>query len=153
MEYLHEVFDEAEKKKNLTERKKFLAKYKNRPAVREILRISYHPNIQPLLPVETDPPYRPSELEEGLTDFRIDSELRRLRIFLRNGGYNDMNQVKREALFIELLEGLHKREAEILLKAFQKKFRIKGMKAEHINEVFGTDIPVKTKKETSKVEA
>lgn len=146
--YIHEIVEEAEKKKTLKERKEYLRQFRGRKALRGILQISYDTNIKILLP-ESDPPYKESDLPEGMNYTRIDTELRRFDIFLANGRYPNMNQTKRESIFLDILQALHPKEAKIFLRAFQHKFRIKGMRAEHINEVFNLNIPTaKKKKET-----
>lgn len=146
--YIHEIVEEAEKLKTIKERKEYLRQFKNRKALKGLLQISYDKNIKILLP-DTDPPYKPSEMPEGMTDTRIDHELRRFWVFIKGGPYDDMNQTKRESIFLEILQGLHKKEAEIFLRAFQHKWRIKGLRAEHINEIFDLNIPTPAKKKTS----
>lgn len=148
MPYIHEVVDEAEKKKTLKERKEYLKQFRNRKALRGLLQISYDTNIKILLP-DSDPPYKESEMPEGMNFSRIDAEFRRFDIFLANGRYPNMNQTKREKIFLDILETLHPKEAKIFLKAFQHKFRIKGMRAEHINECFDLNIPTPKKKTES----
>lgn len=150
-QYIHEIVEEAEKKKTLDERKKYLRQFQDRKALRALLEISYNKDIEVLLPDST-PPYKESDLPEGMNYTRIDSELRRFDVFLAKGRYPNMNQTKREGIFLGILESLHPGEAKIFADAFQHKFRIKGMRAEHINEVFGTKIPTpKSKKENAEV--
>ena len=150
--YIHEILQEAENKKTLAERKEYLRQFSDRRALRALLEISYNKDIEVLLP-DTTPPYRESDAPEGMTYSRIDTEFRRFDTFLAKGRHPNMNQAKRESLFIGILESLHAEEAKIFAKAFQHKLRIKGMRAEHINEVFGTKIPTpKRKKETAEVE-
>lgn len=144
--YIHEIIYEAEKKPSLKERKEYLKQFRDRKALRGLLEIAYNKDIEIALP-DSDPPYRESEMPEGMTDTRIDSEFRRFGIFLKHGPYANMNQTKRETTFINILEGLHPEEAKIFLRAFQHKLRIKGMKIKDINEVFGLKIPEPAKKQ------
>ena len=149
--YIHEIVEEAEKKKTLQERKDYLRQFRHRKALRGLLEISYNKDIEVLLP-DSDPPYKPSNLPEGMNYTRVDTEFRRFDIFLANGRYPNMNQTKREDLFISILESLHPKEAEIFLRAFQHKFKIKGMRTEHINDVFDLNIPTpKKEKKTENV--
>jgi hypothetical protein len=48
-------------------------------------------------------------------------EARRLRIFVKGGGYDTLNQVKRENLFISLLEDIDNGDAELLCKMIAQK--------------------------------
>lgn len=146
-EYFHEIVKNAESLKTIKERVKYLKKYRDRRAFKGLIQISYDKRIKVSLP-DTDPPYKESNLAEGLTDTRIDNEFRRFWVFLEHGPYKDMKQTKREQMFINILENLHAEEAKIFLKAFQHKWRIKGIRTEHVNEIFGLKIPTESKKKS-----
>lgn len=60
---------------------------------------------------ETDPPYKEDEAHESMSATNLYSELRRLYIFTRT----DLQKIRRESLFIQLLEGVAKDEAKLLL--------------------------------------
>ena len=62
-------------------------------------------------------------------------ETRRLRIFINGGGYDDLNQVKRENLFISLLEDIDNSDAELLCKMIEKK-PLKGLSHKTVVEAF-----------------
>jgi hypothetical protein len=145
MEYIHELFDRINELPTLTERKEELAKHINRPAVRALLKLAYDKSVDVMLP-DSEPPYKPSDLAEGLTETRLDNEARRFDVFIRGWGYDNLRQTKRESLFIGILEGLHAREAKIMVECFQHKYRLKGMTTPDINEVFGWDIPYRSRK-------
>jgi len=66
------------------------------------------------------------------------SETRRLRIFIKGGGYDDMNQAKREHQFISLLEDVDDQDAELLCKMIQQK-PFKGLPLEVVKETFPQD--------------
>lgn len=149
--YLHEVFDEIDKAKTVKEKKELLQKQSDREAVRAILYISYNKDMKLLLP-ETVPPYKPSDLQEGLTDTRIDSEVRRFKYFIKGKGQDHVPKRKREALYLSILESLHAREADIMQQAFRHKFRLKGINRTHLNEVFGWNLETESKKKTKKDE-
>ncbi len=57
-------------------------------------------------------------------------EARRLKIFIKGGGYDELNQIKREALFISLLEDIDNDDAELLAnnmiykKVYQRTYQI-----------------------------
>lgn len=142
--YLHEIVDEVNKLKTKKEKKEYLSQHKNRTALREILRISYHPDIVPLLP-ETDPPYKENELDEGMVP-PVDRELRRFRIFLKGGGYDNIKQSKRESVFIEILQSIHAKEARIVLDAVHKEFKLKNLNRKDLEEVFNADFGLESSK-------
>ena len=60
---------------------------------------------------EGEPPFKPAAEPMGMTPTNLFQEIRRFYIFRRE----DLNQLRREALFIELLEGVHPDEAKVLI--------------------------------------
>ena len=72
-------------------------------------------------------PYTPSDKPIGDGVSRLVSQQRMFYNFVE-GGNVDLTRTRREALFIELLESLHKEEAELLClvkdKEIGKKYRI-----------------------------
>ena len=145
-ELVHEVIDAANAKKTIKERIEFLSqkKYAERDIIRRLVFMSYNKSIDILLP-PTDPPYKPSEQPKGMNT-PFDSESRRLSIFVKGLGYDDMNQSKRENIFIQILESIDPDDSKIFLAATQKKFRIKGLTLPQINKIFDLNIPVPDKK-------
>ena len=64
------------------------------------------------------------------------SDSRRLRIFVKGGGYDDIKQVKRESLFISFLEDIDNDDAELLANYMICKKPFKGISLKVINEAF-----------------
>ena len=145
-ELVHEVIDAANAKKTIKERVEFLSqeKYAKRDIIRRLVFMSYNKSIDILLP-PTDPPYKLSEQPKGMNT-PFDSESRRLSIFVRGLGYDDMNQSKRENIFIQILESIDPDDSKIFLAATQKKFRIKGLTVPQLNKIFDLNMPVPEKK-------
>lgn len=102
------------------------------PAVKVILRIMYDKTVEVLLPNEK-PPYKPSDTEDSIG--LLHKEANRLRIFIKGGGYDNLNPRKRETLFIELLEAVDKDDAVILCKMIAKK-NLTGLPRSVINEAY-----------------
>ncbi len=84
--------------------------YKNDAALRIILTHAFVPEKKFILP-EGEPPFKPSPEPMGMTPTNLFSELRRMYVFLRE----DLKPIKRESLFISLLEGVHPEEAKMLI--------------------------------------
>jgi|SRR5687768_16067633 len=84
--------------------------YQNNNALKEVLKYAMLPERKFILP-EGTPPYRKDAAPQGMTLSNMYQEIRRFYIFLRK----DLTPVKRESLFISMLEGLHPSEAEVLL--------------------------------------
>jgi hypothetical protein len=98
----------------------------------DVLRFTYDPNIKWLLP-EGSPPYAPnngSNLES-----RFYAEIRKLYLFVE-GGNNNLQPLKRETLFISLLENIHPEDAKLLLSMKEKKLPYKGLTSTLILKAF-----------------
>lgn len=85
-------------------------KYKGNAALRIVFEYAFLPEKKFLLP-EDEPPYRPDAAPIGMSPAILTQELRRFYVFLRK----DLKPIKREALFISLLESVHPSEAKLIL--------------------------------------
>lgn len=121
---ISEVIKKASNAKTKQEKIKIL-KENNSQALRSIFKWNYDPNISSDLP-EGEVPYNKNDAPIGTEHTVLEREARGLWRFIK--GANTLSRMKREQLFIQLLEGLHESEAEIvcLVKdgALQTKFRI-----------------------------
>lgn len=104
--------------------------------LRTILKFTYNPDRVKFLIPNTPPPWKKNGYVgvEGM----LYKETRRLGIFVKGGGYDDMNQVKREQLFISLLEDIDDKDAELLCKMIQQK-PLKGLPLEVVKQAFPQD--------------
>ena len=151
-ELVHEIIDAANAKKTIKERIQFLSdpKIAKRDIIRRLVFMSYNKQVESLLP-PTDPPFKPSDAPKGMNT-PIDSESRRLSIFVKGLGYDDMNQSKRENIFIQILEAIDPDDSKIFLAATQKKFRIKGITIPQLNKIFDLNMPIPEKKKPANVQ-
>jgi hypothetical protein len=102
------------------------------PALYTILKYAYDPNIVWDLP-EGEPPYKPCPFPAQ--EMRLFAEIRRLYLFLKGGNPN-LTKLRRESLFIELLESVHPSDAKILISIKDKKLPYKGITAKLVKEAF-----------------
>jgi hypothetical protein len=102
------------------------------PALYTILKYAYDPNIVWDLP-EGEPPYKPCPFPAQ--EMRLFAEIRRLYLFLEGGNPN-LTKLRRETLFIELLESVHPSDAKILVSIKDKKLPYKGITAKLVKEAF-----------------
>lgn len=100
--------------------------------LRTILKYTYDKSVEFLIP-STPPPWKKNKYigVEGM----LYKETRRLRIFVKGGGYDDLNQVKRENLFISLLEDVDDKDADLLCKMIAQK-PLKGLPRKVVTEAF-----------------
>ena len=113
-------------------------------AIRTVLRYALDPAIKWALP-PGNPPYKPCDYLDQ--ENMLYSEARRLYLFIE-GGNSNLNKLKREALFIGLLESIAPADAKLICDAKDKKLPFKGINVKLINEAYPglIDEQVKTTK-------
>jgi hypothetical protein len=113
---------------------KFLQQNDSQP-LREILRLTYdRKNVEWLIP-NSAPPWKKNEFEDEAR-MMLYREARRLKIFVKGGGYDNLNQVKRESLFISLLEDIYNDDADLLANYTIQQKSFKGLQKKTINKAF-----------------
>ena len=112
-----EIFEKVGKLKTKKQKVSYL-KDQNTESLRMVIKSSFDPKIEWLLP-EGPVPYVPNDAPEGTEHTDLAWEARKLYNFVK-GGNGALSQNKREAMFVQLLEGLHPSEAEILVAAKDK---------------------------------
>ena len=122
---LTEILQKVSSAKTKTEKVALLQEYNNN-GLRALLIINFDESLQFLLP-EGEVPFEENDAPAGTEHTRLDHEYRGLYRFFK-GGDNSINKMKREQLFVQLLEGLYKDEAHLLVAAcnrnLQDKYRI-----------------------------
>lgn len=113
---ISEVLQKAHNAKTKAEKIKILRDNVSQ-ALKSILIINYDESIVSLLP-EGEPPFTKNEAPAGTEHTRIEHEARILHHFFKGG--SNLSQIKRENMFIQLLEGLHPDEAEVIIRAKDK---------------------------------
>ena len=133
---MSEVLDKVAKAKTKKQKVELLRQH-NSDALRMVLKSSFDPRIEWDLP-EGDVPYTPNEAPEGTEQNMLVHEARTLYHYIK-GGNPQLTQNRRENMFIQLLEGLHQSEAEIVVAAKDKGLhrKYKGLSANVVKEAFG----------------
>ncbi len=133
-----EILDRVSKIKTKKEKVTFLRKYQT-DALRMICKASFDPNIVWELPTG-DVPYRQNDAPEGTEHTLLQQEVRTLYHFIK-GGNPQLGQNKREMMFVQMLEGLHADEAELLIAAKDKRLhrKYKGLSDNVVKEAFDWD--------------
>tara|TARA_B100001248_G_scaffold177298_1_gene134682 strand:+ start:841 stop:1296 length:456 start_codon:yes stop_codon:yes gene_type:complete len=106
-------------------------------ALRAIIKSSFDPNIQWVMP-EGDVPYKPNDVPEGTEHTRLNQEYRQLWHYIK-GADAKTPQFRKEQMFVQLLEGLHIDEAKVLCHAKDKVLhqKYKGLSDNVVKEAFG----------------
>ena len=132
---MSEVLDKVAKAKTKAKKIELLRQH-NTDALRMVLKSSFDPRIEWDLP-EGDVPYTPNEAPEGTEHNMLVHEARTLYHYIK-GGNPQLTQNRRENMFIQLLEGLHRDEAEIVVAAKDKGLhrKYKGLSSNVVREAF-----------------
>jgi Family of unknown function (DUF6433) len=106
--------------------------------IRTILQGAFDPRIKWLIPSGT-PPFKANQLVDQ--ENVLIKEARKLVYFVEGGG-SHLKSIKRETMFIELLESVAPADAILLCAIKEKKLPWKGITVDVINEAFPNFIPV-----------
>ena len=133
-----EILTQVSKMKTKKEKVSFLRQYQT-DALRMVCKSSFDPKIVWELP-DGDVPYRENDAPEGTEHTQLHQEVRKLYHFIK-GGNPTLKQNKREMMFVQMLEGLHKDEAVLLIAAKDKKLhrQYKGLSDNVVKEAFDWD--------------
>lgn len=115
---ISEVLQKVSNAKTKAEKIKILQD-NNTQTLRSILIWNFDETVETLLP-EGEVPYTPNEAPAGTEHTLLEQESKRFYYFVANGR-TTISQMKREQMFIQMLEGLHKSEAEVLVLVKDKK--------------------------------
>jgi hypothetical protein len=118
------VLKNASKLKTKKERVAYLKEH-DTPALRDIIRINYDADIVSLLP-EGSPPFRKDDAPDG-HEYQTLHKAHKGFAYYFKGPYTKMNQMKRESMFVNMLESLHGDEAELVVAAKDKSMNYKGI--------------------------
>lgn len=129
---IFEILDEFEKvPKSDAERAQFLRDHESTP-LKTILQFAFDDSVKSALP-PGEPPYTPSvQIDSHLNMYQA---ARTLYVFCV-GGADSLTPVKREQLFISMLENVHPEDAKILVHMKDKMLARKGLKAYVIADAF-----------------
>jgi hypothetical protein len=131
----YEIFEEVEKAKTKQDKINTLHKYSS-PALKAILGFTYDPSVKWLLP-EGDPPYKPLDASSD-AEGRLTYEVDKFYLFVEGptDAQKNIKQIKRENLFIQMLESVDHRDAKVLLGMKNRKLPFKSITRKLVAEAF-----------------
>jgi len=132
---MSEILDKVAKAKTKEQKVNILRQH-NSAALRMVIKSSFDPNIEWELP-DGDVPYTRNDAPEGTEHNQLIHEARTLFHYIR-GGNPKLSQNRRENMFIQMLEGLHENEAELVIAAKDKSLhrKYKGLSSNVVKEAF-----------------
>jgi hypothetical protein len=133
---LYEVIEEVSKAKTRKEKKEVLKKYEH-PSYMDYYRCLFDDRVQFLLP-EGKPPYTTGREESTPSSWL--RENKKLTYIVKGLKADNLIPLKREKIFIGILESVHPKDALLLVDMVQKKAP-KGLTRKLIQEVFPQLLP------------
>ena len=129
--FVYEVLEEVAKKKS---KKDKIAVLKDNEswALKDIIRGSMDSSIQWNLP-GGDPPYAPSDEHNHPSNLLKENE--QFKYFVKGGPGDQMPDLKRENIFIGLIEGVHPQDAKLVIAMINKE-KPKGLSKQVVQEAF-----------------
>lgn len=129
--YVHEVLALVDKASSKKEKIELLQKYDSM-VLKNVLIGTFDESIEWELPPGT-PPYQPCDAHNAPSN--LTKQLNNLPYFIK-GQKKDLLKIKREMMFIRLLESIHPEDAKIVLAMVARKLPVKGLTKALVKEAF-----------------
>jgi len=120
--FIFEILDLVSAQRSKAKKVEVLQEYRD-PSLVSILIWNFDDTVISIIP-EGEVPYNPNEVPVGTDHTSLRREYKNLYHFVQ-GGNTSLSTIRRETMFIQMLEGLHPREAEILCLIKDKKLTTK----------------------------
>jgi hypothetical protein len=122
---MNEILDLVSKQKTNAKKVEVLKEYAN-DALKSLFIWNFDDSVISVLPAG-EVPYKPNESPLGTNHSSLRKEFKHFYNFVK-GGNDSLPRLRRESIFIQILEGLHPDEAQILClvkdKQLQSKYKI-----------------------------
>ena len=123
--FMSEILELVHKQRSKAKKIEVLREYRD-DALTAILIWNFDERVQSALP-DGPVPYKPNDVPEGTDHTSLRREWKTLYHFIK-GGNDSLSGLRRESMFVQMLEGLHPREAEIIClvkdKELSKKYKV-----------------------------
>ena len=129
--FVYEVLEEVAKKRSKKDKVAIL-KDNESWALKDIIRGSMDSSVKWNLP-GGQPPYEPSEGHNHPSNLLKENE--QFKYFVKGGPGDQMPDLKRENIFIGLIEGVHPQDAKLIIAMINKE-KPKGLSKQVVQEAF-----------------
>lgn len=120
--FIFEILDLVSQQRTREKRIQILKEYET-DSLKSIFIWNFDDTVVSMIP-EGEVPYKQNEVPIGTDHTSLRREYQQLYHFVK-GGNDSLTTIRRETMFIQILEGLHPREAEILCLVKDKKLSTK----------------------------
>ena len=109
--FMSEILELVHKQRSKAKKVQVLKEYRD-DALTALLIWNFDPSVTSALP-DGPVPYTPNDVPEGTDHTSLRREWKNLYHFIK-GGNDGLNGLRRESMFVQMLEGLHPREADLI---------------------------------------
>ena len=132
------IFEDVAAANSIKARKKVLLENESEP-LKEILKYAFHPDIKFALP-PGKPPYKTIGSPDEYNPTYLYPNIRKFYPYIE-GGHDGLTQLRREQLFVQMLESLHPKEAEVVIQIKDKKLNYRGLTYKLVKTTFPEILP------------
>ena len=132
------IFEDVAAANSIEARKKVLLENESNP-LKDLLKYAFHPDIKFALPSGA-PPYKCIGSPDEYNPTYLYHKIRKFYLYIE-GGHDGLTQLRRESLFISMLESLHPKEAQVVIQVKDKKLKYRGLTYKLVKETFPEILP------------
>ena len=132
------IFEDVAAANSFEARKKVLLENESNP-LKDLLRYAFHPDIKFALPSGA-PPYKTIGSPDEYNPTYLYPNIRKFYLYIE-GGHDGLTQLRREQLFVSMLESLHPKEADVVIQVKDKKLKFRGLTYKLVKDTFPDLIP------------
>ena len=132
------IFEDVAAANSIKARKEVLLENESKP-LKEILKYAFHPDIKFALP-PGKPPYKTIGSPDEYNPTYLYPNIRKFYLYIE-GGHDGLTQLRREQLFVQMLESLHPKEAEVVIQIKDKKLNYRGLTYKLVKTTFPEILP------------
>jgi|TARA_R110000868_G_scaffold886_2_gene6729 hypothetical protein len=131
--YVFEILEKVSKLQAKQDQIKLLREHQYSWALKDILKGSFDDSIVWNFPPGA-PPYDPAAAESHPTN--LTQHNKKFRNFVKGGPGDKLMAIKREKMFLDIIETVHPRDAELMIGMINKNLNITGITKELVQEAF-----------------
>jgi len=132
------IFEEVAAANSFGARKKVLLENESNP-LKDLLKHAFHPDIKFALPAGA-PPYKTVGSPDEYNPTYLYPNIRKFYLYVE-GGHDGLTQLRREQLFVQMLESLHPKEAAVVIQVKDKKLNYRGLTYKLVKTTFPEILP------------
>ena len=132
------IFEDVAAANSFGARKKVLLENESIP-LKDLLRYAFHPDIKFALPTGA-PPYKSIGSPDEYNPTYLYPNIKKFYLYIE-GGHDGLTQLRREQLFVLMLESLHPKEAAVVIQVKDKKLNYRGLTYKLVKTTFPEILP------------